>query len=109
MNEVKTQQKRKHDVILKSRKSLSIDGVEDVISFDEFQVVLITSCGEMTVEGAGLHISVLELDSGIVELDGNVEDLVKNYSGQHFAICYGDQSQKIEDLAKILNIKTVRV
>lgn len=75
MNEVKTQQKRKHDVILKSRKNLSIDGVEDVISFDEFQVVLITSCGEMTVEGAGLHISVLELDSGIVELDGNIEGI----------------------------------
>lgn len=75
MNEVKTQPKRKHDIILKSRKNMSIDGVEDVISFDESQVVLVTGCGEMTVEGSGLHISVLDLDSGTVELDGNVEGL----------------------------------
>ena len=75
MNEVKTQPKRKHDIILKSRKNMSIDGVEDVISFDESQVVLVTGCGEMTVEGSGLHISVLDVDSGTVELDGNVEGL----------------------------------
>lgn len=75
MNEAKTQPKRKHDVILKSRKNMSIDGVEDVISFDESQVVLVTSCGEMTVEGMGLHISVLDLESGRVELDGTVEGM----------------------------------
>ena len=75
MNEVKTQPKKKHDVILKSRKNMSIEGVEEVISFDDTQVVLVTSCGEMTVEGRGLHISVLDLDSGTVELDGNVEGL----------------------------------
>ena len=73
MSEVKTQQKRKHDITLKSRKNMSIDGVEDVISFDESQAVFVTSCGEMTVEGTELHISVLDLESGKVELDGNVE------------------------------------
>ncbi len=75
---------------------------------------LIEDCGDYHIlyfTGQGLPT---ELRQGFmpaldVKLDGNVEDLVKNYSGQHFAICYGDQSQKIEDLAKILNIKTVRV
>ena len=81
MNEVKTQQKRKHDVTLKSRKNMSIDGVEDVVSFDEAQAVFVTSCGEMTVEGTGLHISVLDLESGRVELDGDVEGIF--YSDVH--------------------------
>lgn len=44
-----------------------------------------------------------------VMLDGDVNELVKNYSGQHYAICYGDCSDKIEDLAKILKIKTIRI
>ena len=75
MSEVKTQQKRKHDVSLKSRKSMNIDGVDDVISFDESLVLLLTVCGEMTVEGTGLHIKVLDLESGVVELEGNVEGI----------------------------------
>lgn len=96
MSEVKTQQKIKHDVILKSRKSMSIDGVEDVISFDESLVVLLTTCGEMTVEGSGLHIRVLDLESGVVELDGNVDGVFysdeKNDNSAHkgvFARLFG--------------------
>ena len=81
MNEVKTQQKRKHDVTLRSRKNMSIDGVEDVVSFDDSQAVFVTSCGEMTVEGTTLHISVLDLESGKVELDGNIEGIF--YSDGH--------------------------
>ena len=75
MNEVKPQQRHKHDLILKSRKDMSIDGVENVISFDESQVVLVTSLGELTVEGNGLHISVLDLESGTVALSGEVDGL----------------------------------
>ncbi len=44
-----------------------------------------------------------------VELDGDVADLVKNYSGQHYAICYGDVSAEIEDYCRLKGIKAVRV
>ena len=44
-----------------------------------------------------------------VKLDGDVNELVKNYSGQHFALCYGDASSKIDSLAQALNIKCVRI
>ena len=73
MSEIKAQQKTKHDLVLRSRESASIDGVKEVISFDEGQVILVTSCGEMTVEGEGLHINVLDTDGGVVELVGRVE------------------------------------
>ena len=75
MNEIKTPQSRKHDFALKSRKQMSVDGVSDVVSFDECQVVLITACGEMTVDGRGLHMSVLDLESGKVELDGEIDGI----------------------------------
>lgn len=44
-----------------------------------------------------------------VMLDGDVNELVKQYSGQHYAICYGNCADKIEDLARILKIKFVRI
>ncbi len=44
-----------------------------------------------------------------IELDGDVNKLVENYSGQHYAICYGDVSGKIEELAKMLGIEARRV
>jgi L-fucose isomerase-like protein len=42
-----------------------------------------------------------------VKLDGQVENLIKNYAGQHFAICYGDYSKQIIDLCNLLGIKTI--
>lgn len=44
-----------------------------------------------------------------VELEGDISKLTENYSGQHYAICYGDLSAKIEALATILGIKTIRI
>ena len=44
-----------------------------------------------------------------VKLDGDVLRLIENYAGQHFAICYGDMSKEIEDLARILGIRTIRI
>ena len=75
MNEIKNAQTQVHEVSVKGRKQMSINGVKDVISFDENQVELVTVCGEMTVEGRELHVSRLDLDLGVVELDGTVDRL----------------------------------
>lgn len=42
-----------------------------------------------------------------VKLDGQVETLVANYAGQHFAICYGDWSMQIMDLCQLLGIRAI--
>ena len=73
MVENKNQQTPKHDVWQKDGNKLSIDGVEDVISFDESQVTLVTVSGEIIVDGNSLHVSTLDLVSGRVELDGEIE------------------------------------
>ncbi|MBE6886383.1 MAG: hypothetical protein E7486_05460 [Ruminococcaceae bacterium] len=44
-----------------------------------------------------------------IRLDGRVEDLVDHYAGQHYAICFGDQSAKIELMAKMLGIRAIRI
>ena len=62
----------KHAVVLKDRKDMRIDGVSEVVSFDEHYVMLKTQCGDMAIEGNDLKIAVLEIDAGIVVLSGTV-------------------------------------
>ncbi len=44
-----------------------------------------------------------------VKLDGSPEKLIETMASQHFAICYGDVTESIEDLCRILNIEAVRI
>jgi L-fucose isomerase-like protein len=44
-----------------------------------------------------------------VTLDGDVSELVKNYSGQHYAICYGDTSKQIEMLSRLTGIRALGI
>jgi sporulation protein YabP len=60
---------------LTMRKHLDVNGVIDVIRFDDAAVVLQTVCGELTIEGGGLKMSVLDKDKGIVSLDGQVDSI----------------------------------
>ncbi len=64
--------KEKHSVTLRDRKDMRIDGVSEVVSFDEHYILLKTQCGDMAIEGNDLKIAVLEIDAGIVVLSGTV-------------------------------------
>ena len=61
-----------HDCILKGRKHADITGVKEVVSFDSSGVVLITLCGELTLEGNEIKVGVLDTDRGIVAVDGEI-------------------------------------
>lgn len=65
-----------HTVSMRERNVMEIGGVTDVISFDEEAVVLNTVCGTMNVEGESLHVRVLDLEEGIVTLDGTIGSVV---------------------------------
>ena len=58
---------------MQARESLEIRGVTDVNSFDEEIVILETICGSMTIEGKKLHVHVLDMEHGIVTLDGKID------------------------------------
>ena len=64
-----------HHVIMEDRAKLSVTGVEDVISFDENEIITRTGQGNLIIRGAGLHIGKLTLDSGEVSIDGLVREL----------------------------------
>ena len=75
MIEEKKDIKLSHNLILKERKSLNISWVLDVDSFDDNAVVAYTDLGELTIKGSNLHINKINLDSGDLELDGEVYSL----------------------------------
>ena len=64
--------RERHSIELKDRKDMRIEGVTEVVSFDETYVMLKTQCGDMAIEGKDLKIAVLEIDAGIVVLSGTV-------------------------------------
>ena len=54
-----------HRLLLEQRKTLSLGGVQDVKSFDENEVLLVTVCGVLTIRGKELHVGRLELERRI--------------------------------------------
>ena len=67
---------KKHNIILEERSKLSISGVTDVESFDENEISLYTTLGELSVKGKCLHVDEMSLDSGNITISGDVKSLV---------------------------------
>ena len=61
---------------LENRKELRMSGVEDVDSFSETEIVIVTNMGRLTVKGENLHISKLNVDTGDFAADGHILSLV---------------------------------
>ncbi|MDE5741500.1 MAG: sporulation protein YabP [Oscillospiraceae bacterium] len=75
MNEVNNKNSI-HNIILEGRKKLSLSGVTDVDSFDENTVLLYTCMGEMTVRGTDLHVNGLSVESGEMNIEGEIKSIV---------------------------------
>lgn len=67
---------RQHKIIMQNRSQGSITGIQDVVSFDENQIVLDTDMGLLTIKGKDLHVSRLTLEKGEVDLAGSIDSLV---------------------------------
>ncbi len=63
---------RSHSVLIDNREKVTITGVEDVDSFDEHSVLLVTDLGYITLHGEDLHISKLNLDDGQLVVEGEI-------------------------------------
>ena len=64
-----------HHLVLEERESLTVSGVEEVESFDENTIVMVTVQGVLIVRGEELHIEKLSLDGGDLKVEGMVESL----------------------------------
>ena len=66
---------RAHKVIIEDRARLMVSAVEDVESFDDEKVVIVTDMGTMTVIGADFRISKLNVDDGQLVIEGEIDEI----------------------------------
>lgn len=67
--------KTPHKVVIDSREKVTITAVEDVDSFNENEVILLTNHGFITITGEDLHISKLNLDEGQLVVAGVIQSI----------------------------------
>ena len=73
--EKEIEREKKHTLSALTRGRVSITGVCEVESFDDRTVMLTTDCGRLTLEGEGLRIGTLDMERGLVEVDGRLDGL----------------------------------
>ena len=94
MEDLNSMNKRQHKLMLTNRRTCTISGVNDVLSFDVNEILLETEQGMLMIKGNELHVSRLSLDKGEVDIDGRIDSLT--YSE------VSDYSKKGESLIKRL-------
>jgi len=67
--------KSPHKVVIDSRTKVVVTAVEDVDSFNENEVILLTNHGFITITGEDLHISKLNLEEGQLVVDGKIQSI----------------------------------
>ena len=65
-----------HKLTMNERKSLSMTGVTEVVSFDDTAVVLHTALGTLVVQGSQLQLKTLVPEGGQVSVEGQISALV---------------------------------
>lgn len=66
---------KSHSLRMEDRGKLTVTGVEDVESFDENEIVMLTTRGDLTVRGSGLHIGKISLDESELRVEGLITEL----------------------------------
>ncbi|MCL2773674.1 MAG: sporulation protein YabP [Oscillospiraceae bacterium] len=67
--------RKPHNVVVYNRRQMTVSGVIRVENFNENNIVVITEAGQMTIDGANLHISKLSLETGDMNVDGDIAGL----------------------------------
>ncbi|MBQ3391163.1 MAG: sporulation protein YabP [Clostridia bacterium] len=62
-----------HRLNLEGRERLFIAGVEDVVSFDEREILLDTTEGSLLLRGEGMHINKLSVENGELQIEGQID------------------------------------
>ena len=70
-----------HKIWISGRKSGTVTGISDVLSFDETEILMDTEMGILSIKGKGLHICKLNLEKGEADLEGQVDSLTYSDRG----------------------------
>ena len=83
---------KNQNILLENRSKVTITGVEQVESFNENTIILMTVKGGITIKGEGLNVGKLNLDDGNIKIDGIINGIIYNDK---------DSSQKGNIIGKI--------
>ena len=75
MEDLNAAKQRTHKLMLTNRRTCTISGVCDVLSFDVKEVILETDQGMLMIKGNDLHVNRLSLDKGEVDIEGRIDSL----------------------------------
>ena len=73
MEDLNSANRKPHKLMLTNRRTCSISGVNDVLSFDVNEILLETEQGMLMIKGDDLHVSRLTLEKGEVDIDGRID------------------------------------
>ena len=65
-----------HKLTLNERKTLTVTGVTEVVSFDETAVIARTEYGTLVVQGKNLQLKTLQPEGGQVCVEGSITALI---------------------------------
>lgn len=65
-------EERLHNLTLEGRSKLNISGVDEVVSFNEREVLLNINSVLLTVKGEGIKVDSVSKETGEVEISGEV-------------------------------------
>ena len=65
-------EKLPHKLTLDNRKKLTMQGVTQVMGFDDTQVLLATSQGNLLIQGENLQLKALSPEGGQIVVDGHI-------------------------------------
>ena len=72
---------RMHKVTMTNRRSCTVSGVSDVLSFDIHEILLETEQGMLMIKGDDLHVNRLTLEKGEVDVDGRIDSCTYSDAG----------------------------
>ncbi|WP_418791342.1 sporulation protein YabP [Phosphitispora sp. TUW77] len=68
-------QEGQYKIIMTNRETVLIEGVENVESFDEEEILLETKMGLLILKGQGMHVVQLNLENGVLLVNGYCKSL----------------------------------
>ena len=64
-----------HKISLEDRERLSVTGVTEVAEFNEDGITADTERGAVTIKGEELHVTRLDIEEGILDIEGRIESI----------------------------------
>lgn len=64
-----------HRLTVEGRRTGTVTGVVDVLSFDLTEILLETDQGMLMIRGSDLHVNRLTLEKGEVDVEGKIDSL----------------------------------